>query len=495
MREYDVNVTEAFRRGLSPEEKMARGFAREFLFDIAGLKPTAVGLRPGDTLTSLVSATWPFPQIMQTYFGNFAFFEEEVCPLSTTYVVLDPLDLVDFDDPTAVATIDEGGGPWHGTELLQGGLFTNGQQLLVMDRSEEIIAQPVRYRLSDRAVSTVATFNGRTLYGGFTPASMWTVDWRTQFEHLLPDTWHDTGDVTAAYVFWSSIGGGDSLWPLRPPELGEWLDIFERNEAGFAPMPWNGSVLRLLPLGSGVVAYGDKGIAFLAPITTPATTFGILPIAPFGIASRCAAFGNKQQHVFVNSSNELFSLSAYRELRRLGYRDCFDDGEEFLVSYDSNDNDFYITGLYAEGEVQSYIFTPQGLGKSLQVPTSILEDGAALQSADDVYYYAATEIQDFGFRDVKTVTMLEVGTTSAQQVEVAVDYRYETNATFRRSPWIPLSPDGFGRPQVTALEFRICVRAAVVSNANFELDYVNVRWQPCGRRTTRGITSAAETVS
>jgi hypothetical protein len=513
MKEFDLPVNEAFQRGLNPEDRLGRGYGRGFLIEAIGLKPKSYGLRPALDLENPFAASqydsWPFPQL--------AIEQDQVLLLGETTINLvddstDPwtvgaaLSFVDFVEPDTATTLT-GGGPWHFTEGMNGGIYTNGVDLLIRDNSELLIGQVRRNRVSDVAVNTVTAHKGRVIYGGFSPSSLWSSDWSALFESWLLKTpisvdYAEQEDVGEQFVFWSSIGGGDALWPFDPPDADKWLDLFERNEAGFAPMPWKGSVYRVLPLGDGVAVYGDRGIAFLRPITSPVASFGIVPLARFGIASRSAAGGNERGHAFIASDGTVYSLSPSLELSRRGYKAFMEDGlgEEFVVSFDVQEQDFLLAGYDGSDEF-AYALTPEGLGNSIQIPTEIVsyhdDSYAVTTSSGDTYYLATTEILDFRVRDVKTITTVEVGaeTSSGKDIEVAVDYRYEHDQSWSRSPWVLVNPLGFARIQVTATEFRFVFRTPVAANTGFQMDYANIKWQPSGRRTVRGLTSAAEAVS
>jgi len=510
MKEFDLPVEEAYQRGLSPDARVGRGFGRGFLAESIGLKPTPYGSRPAADLQEPFSssqfASWPFPQL--------AIEQSQVLLLGEAAINLvddsaDPwtvgaaLSFVEYEAPETAATLT-GGGPWHFTEGLNGGIYTNGVDLLVRDNREAMFGQARVNRVSDIAVSTLTAHRGRVFYGGFNPADLWTSEWAGLFEKWLllspvQIDYQDQQQVSEQFVFWSSIGGGDSLWPFDPPEPEQWLDLFERNEAGFTPLPWTGSVYRLLPLGNGVVAYGDRGITYLNPITAPVTSFGLVDIAAFGIASRSAAGGDDKVHAFVASDGEVYTLTSGLELQKRGYKQFLAAGDEFVVSHDSLENDFHIAGT-AGGSEFNYVLTQQGLGQSYQVPTSIAryhdDSFAVTTTTSDTHFVATTEILDFRSRDIKTVSMVEVGAqlSSGIDIEVAVDYRYSKSASFSRSPWVLVNPEGFARIQMTALEFRLVVRAPITNNPDFQPDYVNVKWQPSGRRAVRGLTSASETV-
>jgi len=513
MKEYDLPVEEAYQRGLNPTNRMGRGYGRGFLAESTGLKPLAVGLRPTNDLQEPFSAsqydTWPFPQLAIEQSQVLLLGETTINAVDDSadpWTVGSALTFVSFDDPATAATLT-GGGPWHFTEGLNGGIYTNGVDLLVRDNSEAMFGQTRRNRVSSVAVNSVTAHKGRIIYGGFSPTDLWSSEWSAHFEKWLTQApiqidYSSQEEVGSQFVFWSSIGGGDALWPFDPPDDDRWLDIFERNEAGFAPMPWKGSVYRVLPLGDGVVVYGDRGIAFLRPITSPVNSFGIIPIARFGIASRSAAGGSRDAHAFIDATGEVWTLSGGLELQRRGYREYLSAGigEEFVVSYDSLENEFHLAGYTGSAEFD-YVLTDQGLGKSYQVPTEIVpyhdDSFAVTTTTSDTYYIANTEVLDFRVRDLKTITTVEVGAeaTASKDIEVAVDYRYEKDDSWSRSPWVLVNPQGFARIQMTAVEFRVVVRSIISGNSGFQLDYVNVKWQAVGRRTVRGLTSAAEAVS
>jgi hypothetical protein len=513
MQEFDFSVSDAFRNGRSPDDEVGRNFGRQFLSEIFAMRPTPSGLRPTLSLANPFGSdqfsSWPFPQIANEQqnvllLGATAF--NVVDDSADPWSVGAALTLLDYDDPGQAATITSGG-PWHWTEFQHSCIYTNGQSIVVRDNSLPMLGQPQQTLVSGTNVNSVCFLEkeGRVFYGGFSPSDLWGTEWSAVFEEYLNRSpvaidYTDQQAIQEQFVFWSSIGGPDALWPLSPPEAEHWLDMFERNEAGFAPMPWRGTVYRVLPLGNGVIVYGDKGIARLVPVSTPFPTFGIQRIARFGIASRSAVYGTEQRHVLVASDGELWEVTA-DGIRDIGFRADLEQGigQEFVVSFDPLEAEFHIAGQDSGGDTFNYVLTGAGLGQHNVVPTHIVQCEtdiyAVTDSVSGSYRLATTEVFDFNMRDVKTITTVEVGghLSADDLVEVAVDYRYDNDAAFTRSNWVPVNQSGFARPQITANEFRVALRCPI--DSDLELDYVNIRWQSGGRRTVRGITNAGENVS
>jgi len=159
-------------------------------------------------------------------------------------------------------------------------------------------------------------------------------------------------------------------------------------------------------------------------------------------------------------------------------------GEDVVITKNAENEDFFVSG-----ESESFVLTEAGLGEAPQSITGACNAYGSFYGVfsedESTEAIVVTDVIDFGYRDLKTVTTVEVGANTSDDVFVAVDYRYEESASWQRSSWVPVSPEGFARVQITAPDVRIAVKTSDYSG--FELDYINVRWQRAGRRTVRGL--------
>ncbi len=108
-------------------------------------------------------------------------------------------------------------------------------------------------------------------------------------------------------------------------------DETRQNLSGYMPMPWEGNVLELMPLGDKIIVYGDNGITAMALVSAQdaASTYGQVPVYPSGLHGQGAMTteGNSEEifrHYFVDKTGWLNVLNSDLQVKQLGYK-------EFLV--------------------------------------------------------------------------------------------------------------------------------------------------------------------
>ena len=155
------------------------------------------------------------------------------------------------------------------------------------------------------------------------------------------------------------------------------FDYLDRNEAGFAPVPYQGTVYGVKQLGEHVIVYGDKFVCGLATFQSP------IPLkAPFrlpgypdnlGIASKGAFGGTLFEHVFVDQRGELWRMTAgSAQPERMRFSEFIAPllGTTITVAYDPVENGFYIGNATA-----SYFLREGKLSESPWTVTSLAAVG------------------------------------------------------------------------------------------------------------------------
>ncbi len=506
MQEYQLKIQESLTKGLRPFKDMALG--NKFLSRCEGLKPRPWGLRSAHDVTNPFASDqfdeFPFPQLLNGREVMLLAGKDKIHSVGEDWS-LSELDLYNIADELEADTVMPGGA-WHMADFGEVWLLFNGSCVVISPKRGAMFGEEDRLLVQDSIqMNTGCAFRGRMVTGGFSPAEFWSNTWMSLWDHLTRtvDYSVDTAmnGLGKNFVMWTTIGGGDLLHLLLPDqaiqgvlkEAGNglektyFLDLMRRNESGFMPMPWSGEVLCVKQLGKGVMVYGENGISLLIPVIEPFSTFGLQEIADFGIADRGAVGGDIFEHVFVNEGGKLFKIGADYKLQMLGYEEYLGAyiNEGTTVSHDSELKHSYISNKH-----RTFVLTETGLGRSSQVITStVFTNGELLGIAEDTLEetHIVTESFDFQVRDLKTVTTMEVGLKCSEDVNayVAVLYRYAKNDNFNFSDWTPLNKEGFARIQITALEFRFCVKVEDIEN--IEIDYINVRWQSSASRTKRGL--------
>jgi len=508
MQEYQLQIREALINGLRPIEDVPAG--SKYLVECKGLRPGPAGLRSVEEVKNPFASDWsetfPFPQLLRGSEVTLLAGEDSICQVGEDWS-LEELKLYSVSDRLEVETVVPGGF-WHMADFGKVWVLFNGSCTVISLKKGAVFGEEDRLMLQDAVtMNTGCSFRGRLVFGGFSPSDFWGNNWMSLWNSVSASEDYsidsEMSGLRKNFVAWTTIGGGDLLHVLLPDDAVKglikeadhsleepfFLDLWRRNEAGFRPMPWSGDVLCVKQLGKGVMVYGSNGISLLFPVVEPFPTFGLQEIADFGIADRGAVGGDINQHALTDEGGKLWTIGADYKLQQKGYKEYFlpSLGGSFAVSLDSNEQRFYISS--ASG---SFILTETGLGETAQSITSLLYEKELVGIADerDIYAFVMSGAFDFGYRDLKTVTMIEVGLLYNIDAEAfaVVDFRYSKTEAFQRSAPILLNEEGAARVQITALEFRFGVLIEAVETVkDVQIDYINVRWQSSAARTKRGL--------
>lgn len=506
MQEYTTPVRDSFRRGLRQRER-AGTETEPALTECQYLYPTESGLRALPTITDPFSVSYygfPFAQLLRTgYFtilaGSTVLRSVDESDWSTSLIsVYDYLT----DEMSYSFTA---GDVWHMADAGKFLMLFNSDSIIFVSGAESMFGETAKYHIvTDRTVQTGCYHRGRILMGGFNASDFWSDQWQAVMDELTEDLQFDISTMLTMernFVWWSSIGGGNALdifYPERAvkgvireaEDLSDpkFLDYWRRNDCGMAPMRYPGTVLRLLPMGEHIVAYGDEGFEVMRAVSGEAPTFAFTSVAAIGIAGRGAANGTDDFHIFVDPEGTVWRLDG-EGLHRLGYEEFTAnmlDGD-IVISIDNREGDAYIS----DGE-QTLIVNKYGAGYSPNHPTALILAGTTLTGVFDTDSSTETLVTtdwfDFRNNDLKTVTTVELGFEKGEDatVYVALDYSYTTDAEdYDTSDWIEINDNGWARPQITAKRFRLKIK--VDDYTDFKLDYANIKWQQSGLRTIRGM--------
>ena len=270
--------------------------------------------------------------------------------------------------------------------------------------------------------------------------------------------------------------------------------MVRKNQFGFMPMNWQGTVLKILPLGNNLIVYGDNGISALTPILEPVPTFGLRDISrEFGIISRGSAGGDERGHTFVNEAGYLYSLSPDLQLKRLGYRKFFTgfSSTETTVNHNPDENEFYIS----DGS-NSYILTEAGLGEAAERIISLVTKDGVLSGVIETQGVATgqliIDIGNFGTAAIKSIENVHVNYFGSATVTVAIDYRYDRTSAFTRTAFFPVNKEGMSFPKISGIDFKLIFKADAYGNVdNWNGFEFNVKFGD--KRYKRGVGASAIT--
>lgn len=244
------------------------------------------------------------------------------------------------------------------------------------------------------------------------------------------------------------------------------FDFDLSNEAGFTFMPWHGEVWSLKVLGDSVMAYGDKGIAKLEPVSEPTYGYSTRLFSSFGIISPRAVDGDEKQHVFIGEDSELYLVEPRRALsdagyspKKLGFGEFIRGMKDPIVSYDPMREHWWISS-----STRAFVLSRQGMGESTQIVTSLCgdQDGKLLGISawrGGREALVRTHGVSFGTRGIKLLATVEADIAcEGGKAECAVYWSSDYAKGYSTPGFIPFDPRGNCFPMVSGSQFEIAFR-------------------------------------
>lgn len=396
MREFELVIDEALKKGLSPEFILPTN--SQFLYRCLGFRCGKAGIEPHVALENPLPITidmhynWPFPRYITGELYNILVVrdlvnhEDAVYALSDDHITVTPVFAVDeltFGVGTLMEVADFG----------EYAMMVNGVIRIYWN-----IAGAWNVSVATATIPlmrTICNFKGQAIGGGITSA------------------WHDCDET---FIIWSKIGEMDFT-----PDL--------RNEAGYRRDPFGGNVLHVRRLGDSAIVYSSKGITKMSPVVSPVTTFGFEEMHDIGIINQGALACALDKHVFVGEDYEVKivgnvgQLSYRLGVMSLGYSHYIEElaGEDIIVSYDPGTGDFYIGNSQ-----KTFLLSSQGMTEVKQHPSTVWRrnnKSYMLPAAEDSNSsYICSEIFDMGYRGQKTIFEMETDAHPVEDIELGVDY-------------------------------------------------------------------------
>ena len=454
MREFELVIEEAFKVGLRVDS--TNPVNSQALVECKGFKCGNNGLEGYSSLLDPLPGTldmhyiWPYPQMLFQDLYRVLVVRDSVNMEDRVYIVAS-----DYSAATQIMAIDEltyGVGTLM--ELADFGEYafmTNGVIMIYFDptlsawiKETSITTIPM--------MRTVCNFKGQAVGGC-----------------ILSD-WYDCDET---YYVWSRIGEMD-FTPTR------------RNEEGFRRDPYGGEVFHVRKLGGEVIGYSSKGITRMVPVSSPATTFGFDEVDNIGLINRGALNGDANIHCFVDVEYNLWKFEKGGVPKLLGYKEFIGQltTADIIVSYDSNEKDFYIS----DG-VKTFLLSQYGLTEVPQHPSAIWydRDSYILPEVEDSYSPAVViDRVDFGYNGQKTIFGIEVGKQDIDDLEVAIDWRLDSNVSFKRTGYKPFNSQSSAVNIISGNEFRVVLRGSELLS-NPKLDWLKARYKMTDMRGIRGV--------
>ena len=440
-----------------------------------------------------MSVSWPFPQVFKGK-GVILIADKSTVYEATAgphYGLMAPA-IYNAGDPDTISAIAEGG-PWHFIDMHGAWMLLNGQSAVLRARPDALNPSFGNkwYGRHSFHVNTGCYHRGRVLFGGF-----------NEVDHPV---W---GRLDPNVVAWSHIGGGDGFYPFFDELIrtdrgdGTALRDLQRLDSGYVYIDSYGEVLRTIPMGRHVIAYGSHGVSRLTPSTVKAgvtvDTYGSSPLLDIGIVGRGAAAGDDLQQLCLGEDGHLYRIrgsEAGPQVEDLGYEEYFASmlggTDEVVIAYDHQprNRDFYICA-----SDEGFVLSKTGLGKVSSVVTSLIYDNGlkGFTSSQSVSSQFTTDQFDLGLRSIKHIQMIHIGFTDVTTPMLRVDYKYNTNTTWSYGAWKTVNAEGFVAPAMSGVDFRLAFKGTFGANA--KVDYMQMMWHGPDKRGIRGRVEPARTV-
>ncbi len=297
-------------------------------------------------------------------------------------------------------------------------------------------------------------------------------------------------------------GSGDTVHDIENPLF---IEHFERNEMGFMPMPFQGSIQAILPMKEGVIVYGEDGVAVLTHnlIDNELSTFGFEKLSKIGIPTRgCAVLNDNEdnpEQVYLGNDGKLRVVDANFKIQTLGYKEyfyskVFPEGTitgDIVMSYNEEEDEFYV----ADG-TGTEILTRSGLGHTSKKIISCfnLEGhivGIFVDSQDN-QFEAVVDKQDLGFSGQQHIESLELSGEWGEVPQVCVYFRYDMDkeGVWRKSDWVQINNSGSARVNISANFFMPAIR--VTRYNNVRIHSFRAKWKAQDRRYVRGTEASVQ---
>ena len=494
MKEASFTLDKELWKGLRPDERTPRN--SNLLSTCTNLKAEQFGLVDVDVLSSPFTAgqltaagitiSWPFPQLFHGSRVTLLCDQTSVFPIDTTtdpwsigtaYTTKSP------DTPYGNNTITAGG-PWHFVDIQKAWLLFNGSCVVFRSFAHDYPSVSNFATIPDEVfcydTNTMGTgeyFKGRSIVGGFDSS----------------DTHNIWGTVNENMIWFSTVAGGDGLYPFMSDLIDANLQLFleDRNDWGIMPTEFPGNILSTKKLGDRFIVYGDEGISVGYPFLDPTSSIGMSPLLGVGIAGRGAVAGNNLTQAFIDTSGKLWRVEGDQFPQELGYQEYFTSmlGNTIVGAYNPIDKDFY----FSDGTA-SFLLTDGGLTKITQNITSIVVDGGTPKAIFPAYSNAdafeiVTNEFDMGQKAIKHIRSVETASENCSSIQVKVFYAFNDDTAFSDTGWVSVNAFGIAHMSVSGVDFKLAVKGTA-DGTDSRLDMVRVKYVGEDKRHIRGVSSS-----
>jgi len=471
MKTFFKDFSELFKKGLRPRADMpAEG---SYLIEAKNIKPSPLGLNSVPRYTRSFPSIKSDASIFNDYSGIY------IVTGTAFYTYVNGTESIVLSGLTA-------GGRWSNADFRGYNVFTNGVTNIISTSYGVLTVDAGnKFPIAD----CLCSFRGRLILGGLAANST------IEYGKANMIAWSEIGSLIfpsygfAKFADGTYLADGTSLaGNYTTANINTLTD--RKNTGGFMPMPWDGKIYAMFPLGKTIIVYGDKGIAALVPGNVDKTfTFGLKDISTLGIANQYAVTTTGREdeaklHYFVRSDNKLFSIDEKLTLKELDYSEYLNPVSSMF--YDSNQEE-----LFVATDTSTYIFTRFGLGSldaalSSGIYSSIY--GLLIHSINSIEQ-STIELQSdtisIGSFGLKSLEFISLRYLSPDPIMIAIETRSDRRSSFIATRWKLLNDTDTVKFSVLGLDFRILVK--VPNYTTFSISSMRIAMQFRDRRSRRGI--------
>jgi len=508
VREFSLYLGDNLKNGIKPDARV--GLNKPLLERCMNMRPYDSGLIQQPIVinpfgaTPTVETDWPFPQLFRGSSVSLLAAETAVYTVDETGDPWDETQITTYDieDPEKEKAITAGG-TWHFADFFDTWMLFNGSCTVIASNLLGMRGESNKVLVADApAINAGCSFKGRAVYGGFSDG-FFTEDWQSIFERYSNAISQDLQlslSLSSNFIVWTAAGGGDLVWPMIPfsalnsyfPDSEYsvqnpfYIEYLLRGDAGFLPIPLQGTILAIKPLGNGIAVYSENGVSILGYMIDPVPTFGILRTMGVEILGRGSIAGDENGHLFMDRAGNLWKLLADGHLSRLGYKNQFSAmlAEDVLISKSDEEGLFYISS-----GTDSFILSSKGLSRSSQRLTSVYyHDGGnigidvPLVDSEENSFLVTTcpfDMRSGAIKTIQTVRIFAVGLTS---VQIQVSYSYD-GLNWATTTWRDVNTEGVATIFISGLQFKISIKG--ITSTDAVLDDIQVSWKATDKRTVR----------
>lgn len=523
--EFSFNIDNAaLSRGLRPDQRISES---EFWAEVmTNLKPTPMGLVPPTLITDPVvtpttTLDWPHPQLLKGERIFILAFAQSIYLMNTsawTGILSTPKRITDTGTNFTISD----GQIWELVPFMDNLYLCNANDLLIsvagIPDSNTFVGVDATYGLVTTTTISKDTAQQRLVLGGLAGSYFTNAEWTGTLFPRWQRSINQRSDVVTDdqaafgkhYVLWSEPAGGADDVPfnlfmgyLGLPDATAYakvqelvLQAIDRRKIGMMPIRTQGSVLKVKELGQNQVVYTSVDVHLMIPDGDYYTQQKILDV---GVKLRNCVGGDEQEHVFIDSEDNLWRLRADQAPQRLRYNEFMDDltAVDIVITLDPLERDFWI----GDGS-NAFILTdsedPQtgrrvtGLCKTTRSTTGVVRApgtgliGISSEISTEETFEVRINLGDIGGRDFKIGKSIDVLSRDLSSVTGGFDYRYNDTDTWTQVPSLANANDqGVIFSKANAIHLRVIVKGTW-DNVNSKLERLTVHYQNAGRRFHRG---------